>query len=73
MGKLARGLVSKQMQDNIKTFADKISPWYYDFCSKILYVFPKAHAVEYVSFAVRLAWFKIYYPEEFKKITEKYN
>ena len=61
-GKVAKGK-EKRWEEWEKVLKEHNVPdWYLWSCTKIQYMFPKAHAVAYVMMAYRIAYYKIYYP-----------
>ena len=62
-GKVASGAVKDKWPMWEKAMKENGVPdWYLWSCTKIQYMFPKAHAVAYVMMAYRIAYYKIFYP-----------
>lgn len=46
--------------------------WFLWSCERILYLFPKAHAVSYMIVNMKLGWFKVHYPGQFDRMVKQY-
>lgn len=42
-----------------------LEEWFITSCNKIAYMFPKGHAVAYVTMALRVAWYKVHWPLQY--------
>ncbi len=54
-----RGLTPQMEEAMVK---GNVPGWFIESCKKIKYMFPKGHAVAYVTMALRIAWYKVYHP-----------
>ncbi len=63
--------VSEEMAGEMT--AAGIPDWYIESCRKMEYLFPKAHAVEYALMHWKLAYYRCYYTDDFRKALEAYG
>lgn len=64
-GKWAFGAEKKQEEQEKAMRDASVEEWFIESCRKIKYMFPKAHAVAYVVMALRIAYCKVHYPQEY--------
>ncbi len=64
MERVRKGKGLRQEDEDCMKESD-VPQWYIDSCNNIKYMFPKAHAVAYVTMSVKIAYFKVHYPEAF--------
>ncbi|MDR0690848.1 MAG: PolC-type DNA polymerase III [Streptococcaceae bacterium] len=67
MERVRKGAWNSMPEDERETYLaamreKKVPEWYIDSCTKIKYMFPKAHAAAYVLMALRVAYFKVHFP-----------
>ena len=66
-GLIAKGRLS---DEQIREFEEDLfiigmPDWYADYCKRIRYLFPKAHACEFARITVIEAWYKVHFPKQF--------
>ena len=67
MERVRKGMWSKIGAEERETYVNAmrehgVPDWYIESCSKIKYMFPKAHAAAYIMMALRVAYFKVHKP-----------
>lgn len=72
-GKFAKGNTNKQILEKWEEYTEimkkhNIPEWYIKSLEKIKYMFPKAHAYNVTILSLYVAWYKLYYPNEYEQV-----
>jgi len=56
--------------DKYKEFLDnyELPEWFLESCSKMIYIFPRAHAAAYTFLCLKIAYFKLFFPKNFYQV-----
>ena len=65
MGSICRNRLADWDSLRQEMSGDGIPEWYIKSCEKIMYLFPKAHSASSAMLSLKLAYYKVYYPEAF--------
>ena len=65
-GKMALGKMKSELREAINNAG--LPDWYIWSCEQVRYLFPRTHAAEYVQMELRSLYYKIHYPEIYKKV-----
>ncbi len=68
MEKVRKGKGLTEEDENVMRDAN-VPEWYIESCKKIKYMFPKGHAVAYVTNSFRIGYFKVHFPYAFYAAT----
>ena len=69
-GKMALGRMKPELREAMNNAG--LPDWYIWSCEQVKYLFPRAHAAEYVQMELRLLHYKIHYPEIYEEIQSEY-
>ena len=62
-GKMSNGRMKAELLEVLRM--SEVPDWYIWSCGKVKYLFPRAHAAEYVQMELRSLYYKLHYPEVF--------
>lgn len=72
MDYVRRGIgLTRQMEYDMREFG--FPEWYIGSCNTIGYVFPKSHILELMLFYWKLAYYRVYYPFEYKQALKAFD
>ena len=69
-GKFVQEDPESESMQTLREESKSIGEWYCDFCSRIRYMSPKAEVVSHAICVYYCAWFKVHYPDAYRKAVQ---